>query len=91
MDFGANKMPIEVIKQDAFEKISFRDFYSGVNETWDRKSWKEFDQLKDIDQKYYCSDWYDLSVNKYGLKCETSLRFWENKGWIKEIDSDGCF
>ena len=91
MDFGANKMPIEVIKQGAFEKISFRDFYSGVNETWYRKSWKEFDQLKDIDQKYYCSDWYDLSVNKYGLKCETSLRFWENKGWIKEIDSDGCF
>ena len=33
MDFGANKMPIEVIKQGAFEKISFRDFYSGVNET----------------------------------------------------------
>ena len=91
MDFGANKMPIEVIKQGAFEKISFRDFYSGFNETWYRKSWKEFDQLKDIDQKYYCSDWYDLSVNKYGLKCETSLRFWENKGWIKEIDSDGCF
>ena len=56
MDFGANKMLIEVIKQGTFEKISFRDFYSGFNETWYRKSWKEFDQLKDIDQKYYCSD-----------------------------------
>ena len=37
------------------------------------KSWKEFDQLKDIDQKYNWSDYYD--VNKYGIKCGTSLRF----------------
>ena len=25
------------------------------------------------------------------LKCETSLRFWENKGWINEIDPYGWF
>ena len=42
--------------------------------------------MKDIDQKYYGSDYYDVSVNKYGVKCRTSLRFWENKGWINEID-----
>ena len=46
---------------------------------------------KDIDQKYYCSDYYDVSVNKYGAKCRTSLRFWEKKGWINEIDSYGWF
>ena len=45
-----------------------------------KKSWKEFDQLKDIDQKFYCSDYYDDSVNKFGVKCGTSLRFWKNKG-----------
>ena len=28
--------------------------------------------IKDIDQKYYCSDYYDVSV-----KCRTSLRLWE--------------
>ena len=27
-----------------------------------------------------------MNVNKYGVKCETSLRFWENKGWIIKID-----
>ena len=37
--------------------------------------------MKNIGQKYY-SDYYDVSVNKYGVKCGTSLRFWENKGWI---------
>ena len=56
-----------------------------------QKSWKEFDQLKNIDQKYYCSYYYDVSVNKYGVKCRTLLRFWENKGWINEIDPYGWF
>ena len=45
--------------------------------------------MKNIDQKFYCSDYYDVSVNKYGVKYRTSLRFWENKGWINEIDPDG--
>ena len=56
----------------------------GVNNKWYRKSWKEFDQLEDIDQKYYCSDYYDVSV-EHGVECGTSLRFWENNGWINEI------
>ena len=55
-----------------------------------QKSWKEFDQLKNIDQKFYCSDYY-ASVNKYPAKYRTSLRFWENKGWINEIDPYGWF
>ena len=36
-----------------------------------------FDQ--NIDQKFYCSDYYDVSVNKYSVECRTSLRFWEKK------------
>ena len=47
--------------------------------------------MKDIDQKYYCSDYYDVGVNKYGVKCKTSLRAWENSGWINEIDPCGWF
>ena len=30
-------------------------------------------------------------MNKYGVKCGTSLRFWENKGWISKIDPYGWF
>ena len=55
------------------------------------KSWKEFNQLKNIDQKFHCSDYYDVSVNKYGVKCGTLLRFWEDKGCINEIDPYGWF
>ena len=32
-----------------------------------------------------------MNVNKYGIKCGTSLRFWENKGWIINIDPYGRF
>ena len=84
--FGANKTSIEVIKEGAFGGTYFRDIDSSVNGKWYKKSWKEFDQLKDIDQKFYCSDYYDRSVNKYGVKCGTWLRSWENKGWINKID-----
>ena len=91
MDFSPNKTPIEIIKEGTFGGTYFRDIYSGINGNWYKISWKEFDPLKNIDQKYYCSDYYDVSVNKYRVKCGTSLRFWENKGWINEIDPYGWF
>ena len=56
MDFGANKTPIEVIREDAFGATYVRDIYSCINRTCYKKPWREFDQLKDIDQKYCCSD-----------------------------------
>ena len=40
MDFSTNKTPVEVIKEGRW---------------WYRKSWKESEELGDIDQKYYCS------------------------------------
>ena len=79
MEFGANKTPIEVIKEGAFGSTYFRDIYSSVNEKWCKKSWKELDQLKNIDQKFYFSDYYHVCVNKYGAKCGISLRFWGKK------------
>ena len=90
VDYGVNKTPIKVIKEGALGGTSFGDIYFGANNKWYRKSWKEFDDLGDIDQKYYCSDYY-VSVNKYGAKCRISLRFWENKGWINPRDPYGWF
>ena len=73
MDFGTNKMPIEVTQEGAFGGTYFRDIYSGADGKWYRKSWKEFNDLKSIDTKYYCSNYHDISVNKNGVKCGTSL------------------
>ena len=76
MNFIPNKIPIEIIKDGAFGGTYFRDIYSSINEKWYKNSWKEFVPSKHIDAKFYVSDYYDVNVNKYGVKCRTSLRFW---------------
>ena len=87
MDFSRNKTPIEIIK-GAFGGTYFRDIYSGINGKWYKNSWKEFDQLKNIDAKLYASDYYDVTVNKY---CGASLIFWENEGYINKLGRYGWF
>ena len=90
MNFSPNKTPIEIIR-GAFGGTYFRDVYSNINEKWYKNSWKEFIHLKKIDAKFYTSDYCNVNVNKYGVKRGTSLRFWENKGWINKIDLYGWF
>ena len=91
MDFSRNKTPTEIIKEGAFGGTYLRDIYSNINEKWYKNSWKEFIHLKNIDAKFFAADYYDINVTKYGVKCRTSLRFWENKGWINKIDPYGWF
>ena len=57
MNFGANKTAVEVIKEGALRGTYLKDISSGINslEKWFRKSWKEFDELKNIDQIEYRS------------------------------------
>ena len=86
MTFSPNKTPIEVIKEGSFGGTYFRDIYSVINEKGYKNSWKEFVHLKNIGANFYASNYYDVNVNKYGVKCGTSLRFWKYKGWINEID-----
>ena len=91
MGFGKNQTPVEIIRAGAFGRTYFRDIYSSVNDKFYKNSGKEFKELKNIDKKYYSSDYYDASSNKYGVKCSTSLIFWENKGWINDIHPYGWF
>ena len=84
MNFSPNKTPIEIIKECAFGGTYFRDVYSNINKKWYKNARKEFVYLKNIDAKFYASDYYDINMNKYDVKCGTSLRFWENSvGLIK--------
>ena len=75
MNFSPNKTPFEVIREGAFGGTYFRDIYSGINGKWYKNSWKEFVWLKNIDAKFYASDYCDVNVNKCGIKFGTSLRF----------------
>ena len=54
MNFGTNKTPVEIVKEGAFWGTYFRDTYSSVNHKWYRNSWKEYNELKEINQKNYC-------------------------------------
>ena len=70
MHFGANKTPVEVIREGASGETYFRDIYSGINGKWYRKSLKEFDQLKDIDQKNWINE-----IDPYGW-FQWYFRYW---------------
>ena len=63
MDFGANKTSVEVIKEGTFGGTYFRDIYSGVNDKWYRKSWKEFNELKNIAQIIMMSMLINMVLN----------------------------
>ena len=63
-DFGTNKTPIEVANEEAFGGTYFGDIYSGFNRKCYRKSWKEFNDLKSVDNRYYCLNYMTLlSIN----------------------------
>ena len=76
------------VKEGAFGGTPFRDIYSSVNGKWCRKLWKEYNDLR-VDSKYYCSNCYDVRVNKYDVKCRKSLRTWESEVWNKFVDPYG--
>ena len=69
----------------------FRGIYSGINGKCYKTSWKEFDQLKNIDATFYAWDSYDKKLNNCNVKTGTSLRFWEDKGWINQFDPHDSF
>ena len=47
-----------------------------MHNKWYKNTWEELKELKDIDKKYYCSEFYDVDFN-YMVKVGTSLRYWE--------------
>ena len=87
IDFDANKTALEVIEEGAFGETYLRGIYSDINDKQSKNSRKELDELKNIDQKYYYSNYYDVNVNKYGVKSRASLRFWESNS----VGPYGCF
>ena len=76
MDFGANKIPGEVIKEGSFGGAFSRDIYSGVNGKWYGKSWREVRKMF-------------MLIN--GVKSGTSLRSFGNRAWVSKTHTYGWF
>ena len=72
-------------------ELILETFIPVMNGKWYSNSWKEFNELKHIDQKYYSSNYYDVKWNKCKVKTRTSLIFWENKERVNKIDPYGWF
>lgn len=95
-DFKPNLTPKQVFKLGSFGGTYFRDIHSDIT----GKSYKGKTVIKkypsdwfkglDVDKKIISST-YDKKVNKYGVKCGSSLENWEKSGWIISQDPYGWF
>ena len=95
-EFKPNKTPKKVFQEGAFGGTYFRPIYSSVT----KKKYTSNSVIKeypkswfrgiDID-KYITSPDYNKKINKYNVKCGSSLDMWEKSGWINKQDPYGWF
>jgi hypothetical protein len=94
--FTPNLTPKEVFKEGAFGGTYFRPIYSSVS----GKKYTANQVIKEYPVSWFSgldketfvvSPTYDKTVNKYGVKCGSSLEAWETSGWIVKQDPYGWF
>lgn len=95
-DFTPNVTPKDVLKQGSFGGTYYRDIYSSIT----GKSYKGKQVIKEFPKSWFqginidtmvTSPTYNKKINKYGVKCGSSLQDWEENGWIVEQDPYGWF
>lgn len=96
-EFKPNLTPEEIFKSGSFGGTYFRPIHSSITEKKYNKAWEEFPKdwfpqgvSNKPDLKYISSPvCLAKTINKYGVPSGTSLKYWEDQGWIKEIDPYG--
>lgn len=94
--FKPNKTPKQVFTMGAFGGTYFRPIHSSITNR-DYTSSEAMrgltkDWFKNIDiKKMVTSSTYDKKINKYKVKCGSSLEAWETSGWIDKQDPYGWF
>ena len=95
-EFKPNLTPKQVLQLGSFGGTYFRDIYSSVT----NKHYKGKEVIKEFPKNWFSgldidkmitSQNYDKKVNKYGVKCGSTLEAWENSGWIVKQDPYGWF
>ena len=95
-EFKPNLSPHQILKMGAFGGTYFRPIYSSVT----KKHYKSEDVIKEYPKSWFkginiekmvTSPDYDKNINKYKVKCGSSLEDWEGSGWINKQDPYGWF
>lgn len=95
-DFKPNLTPKDVFKMGSFGGTYFRPIKSSVT----GKSYKSENVIKEYPKSWFTginkkthviSSKYDKNINKYKVKCGSSLEDWEKNDWIDKQDPYGWF
>lgn len=94
-DFNPNLTPKECIQSGIFGGIYFnpRGGKPGIRSKHVDIDYREFpaDWFEGLDEKDYRGLTYDKTRNKYGVVSGKNQAYWEEKGWINDIDPRGWF
>lgn len=94
-DFRPNLSPEEILRLGSFGGGYYRDIYSSVIRESLSGVWKDDlpkAWLKGIDPTGCIhNSVYNKNVNRYKVKCGSSLEDWEESGWITPVDPYGWF
>ena len=92
-DFKPNVTPMEMFQAGSFGGTYWRPIYSSITKRQYKDEHKKFPKTWwiDIPEHHLTTpfDEYDKSINKYGVKVGTTLRFWEEKEWITKYHPYG--
>ena len=95
-EFNPNKSPKEVFQEGAFGGTYFRPIYSSITD----KNYQSKNIIREYPKSWFrgldihkmvISPNYDKKINKYKVKCGSSLETWEKSGWIVKQDPYGWF
>ena len=95
-EFKPNLTPRQIFKMGSFGGTYYRDIHSSVT----GKDYKGKSVIKSLPKEWFkginiethvVSSNYDKNINKYKVKCGSTLEAWENSNWIVEQDPYGWF
>mgnify|MGYP005745425943 CR=1 FL=1 len=82
--FRPNLTPKQIFQMGSFGGTYWRPIYSKVTGKKYEKMHHKYSWSNLIPESKLSEPNYDIQKNKYKVKVGTSLRFWEDKGWITE-------
>jgi hypothetical protein len=95
-EFTPNITPKDVLKAGSFGGTYYRNIHSTIT----GKSYQGKRVIQEFPKTWFkginietmiTSSKYNKKINKYGVKCGSSLEDWEGNGWITKQDPYGWF